>query len=219
MKIRAFTLAELLMSLTIIGVISALTIPVVFNTSDNKKFYAAYRKALAVGDEAIQVQIANGKFKQMGSRFNAEAGTANFKEFSNYFIKRKECFSGNNTQCWNPDGEKLYANSQPDSGALAFVDQAGMAWALYNNSENIILVDTNGNKKPNHYGKDRWYFVPVNKDGVREGSNGPNGKAVGLGVFYPFNDSSAINLADINSYSGAWCQHPPCKLKSALTEN
>ncbi len=218
MKTKAFTLAELLMSLTIIGVIAALTLPVVFTTSNNKKYYAGYRKALAIGNDAIQVQIASGKYKQMGGRFNSTAGPENFKEFSNYFLKRKECFSGNNSQCWNPDGEKLYSNSQPDSSALAFVDQSGMAWSLYNNSENIMLVDINGDKKPNEYGKDRWYFVPVNKDGLREGCYG-TGKAVGLSVYNSMNDGASASISDINSYSGAWCQHPPCKLKSALIEN
>lgn len=222
MKIKAFTLAELLVSLTIIGVIAALTTPVVITRSQEKEFFVAYRKAFAVGNEAMEYVIARGKYKELGARFDSSEGAAiqkeNFKEFSNFFLKRKECFDGNNSECWNPDGEKLYKNSQPSEGCLAFTDQSGMAWSLYSNSENITLVDTNGNKGPNHYGKDRWYFVPVNAEGVREGANGPNGKAVGLGVYYPPNDDGITNLYDITGYSASWCQYPPCKIKTALTE-
>ena len=50
-----FTLAELLLSLSIIGVISALSIPVVFNSSKGHANAAALKRAIATLDEAMDM--------------------------------------------------------------------------------------------------------------------------------------------------------------------
>ena len=47
-KIKAFTLAEVLLTLIIIGVISALTVPSLKNYSDETKYVAATQKAMSM---------------------------------------------------------------------------------------------------------------------------------------------------------------------------
>lgn len=59
----AFTLAELLMSLTIVGVISALTIPVIVNASYNRVYDAGLKKAIIVLDEALDMARLEPKFQ------------------------------------------------------------------------------------------------------------------------------------------------------------
>lgn len=217
---NAFTLAEVLICLTIIGIVASLTIPVVRNYGSEKQYYAGYKKALTIGTDALEYAIASGKYTPVSKKdddSNTASVTNNFKEFSNYFSKTKECFDGNNTGCWNANGEKL-SSTQPTSAELAFVDSSGFAWALYSNKQNIILVDINNSKSPNQYGKDRWYFVPVSSNGVREGADSTGARAVTLAPYYPLNDS-VTNLADITEANENWCQHPPCNLKSGLGQN
>ncbi len=212
---HAFTLAEVLIALTIIGVIAVMTIPNLVNSANDSEYFAGYKKALAIGSAAIEQQILDSKYTTIQARQDAN-NASNFKNFAKYFNVSKQCFNNNNNECWDATGEKLYANSQPTQASPAFIDSSGMAWSLYSPTENIILVDINAFKGPNHYGKDRWYFVPINKDGVREGTNGYNGDAVSMAPYNPSNDGTGGEAKDITSYSAAWCQHPPCKIRSGL---
>lgn len=214
----AFTLAEVLIALTIIGVIAVMTIPNLVNSANDAEYCAGYKKALSVGSAAIEQQILDNKYTTLQTRQEASNQATvmqNFKNFSTYFNVSKQCFNNNNGECWDATGEKLY-NSQPTASMLAFVDSSGMAWSLYANNENILLVDINGFKGPNHYGKDRWYFVPVTKDGVREATNGYNGEPVSLAPYNAIGDNAAGEVKDITSYQQQWCQHPPCKIRSCL---
>lgn len=75
----------------------------------------------------------------------------------------------------------------------AFVDSTGRVWALYFSSENIYLVDTNGDKKPNKFGKDRFVFFLGD-------SKGRINKGLATRVI-PANDQLIQNN---------WCNYPPC---------
>ena len=217
MKKFAFTLAEVLISLTIIGVIAAMTLPTVRQYGMEKQYYSAYKKAYTIGVDAIEYAIARGDYKPRTAKHDADGTTSaidNFKAFSKYFGITKKCFSANNSSCWEHNGEQLQKGGQPGSDELAFVDSAGFVWSLYFNKENIILVDTNGKKGPNRYGKDRWYFVPADKNGIREGNGA--GKTATLTPFYPYNEAGGFAISDITNKDTNWCNYPPCKIKTGL---
>ena len=57
-KKRAFTLAEVLLVLAIIGVIAAVTIPAIMQQSSEKKFSALAKKAYSTMQNAINLKIA-----------------------------------------------------------------------------------------------------------------------------------------------------------------
>ena len=61
-KILAFTLAEVLISLTILGVIAALTIPVIMNNSQQKANAIAYRRIITVLNETVERSVAETRF-------------------------------------------------------------------------------------------------------------------------------------------------------------
>ena len=42
--------------------------------------------------------------------------------------------------------------------SYAFVDMNGTAWYLYHNKEFSILIDVNGNRRPNQLVRDRFVF-------------------------------------------------------------
>ena len=55
---KAFTLAEVLITLLIIGIVAALTIPSVISNYQQQEFKTGLKKAVSVLNEAIQVNIA-----------------------------------------------------------------------------------------------------------------------------------------------------------------
>lgn len=59
---HAFTLAEVLIALTIIGVIAVMTIPNLVNSANDSEYFAGYKKALAIGSAAIEQQILDSKY-------------------------------------------------------------------------------------------------------------------------------------------------------------
>ena len=58
MKLKAFTLAEVLITLMIIGIVAALTIPSVISNYQQQEFKTGLKKAVSVLNEAIQTNIA-----------------------------------------------------------------------------------------------------------------------------------------------------------------
>lgn len=58
---KAFTLAEALMTLTIIGIIATITIPSVISNHKTLQYKTAYKKALKTINETISLNIAKGE--------------------------------------------------------------------------------------------------------------------------------------------------------------
>ena len=58
MKFRGFTLAEVLITLMIIGIVAALTIPSVISNAQQQEFKTGLKKAVSVLNAAIQANIA-----------------------------------------------------------------------------------------------------------------------------------------------------------------
>ena len=54
----AFTLAEVLITLGIIGVVAAMTMPTLINSTQGAQYKTAYKKALSVMSQAVVMNIA-----------------------------------------------------------------------------------------------------------------------------------------------------------------
>ena len=88
----------------------------------------------------------------------------------------KQCLSPTvqSDNCWDLSGEK-YDNASPYLQSHAFIDSSGMAWSTHysyvNNNSRLFFVDTNGFKKPNQFGKDRFafYIDKVDNTSLSEG--------------------------------------------------
>ena len=88
----------------------------------------------------------------------------NSKSNSFSFIKVAKDCGTNTADCWDMSGEKSWqgGGNFPTTNAPAFIDSSGIAWAKQRPDPTAeLLVDTNGNKKPNQYGKDRVILYPV----------------------------------------------------------
>lgn len=200
-----FTLAEVLIALVIIGVVAAITIPLLISNYQDQQFKTAYKKAFTVANNAYRMGIGNGgTFSELTAAQDGVTACANWQLFSNQFNKAKECTNSNNSECWAA-GE-MSASVTPYSDANAFIDNSGMAWTMRGPcvvgmaNVNEFMVDTNGNKPPNTYGKDRWgfnWFKDLGTTGIPDG------------VFVPSTDYTGTT-------SAVYCPTGPCYYKTWL---
>lgn len=160
-----FTLAEVLITLGIIGVIAGITIPVLMNNIQDQQFKVAYNKAYSAASQAWMNANTNGTIVPCSQWQDSGGITCNYDNFialKNEMKITKDC--GNVTSgCWNMSGEKAWqgGGDYPKTNAPSFIDASGTAWSKLLNSANAgeVLVDVNGNRAPNQYGRDRAVFV------------------------------------------------------------
>lgn len=168
-RFLGFTLAELLITLGVIGIVASLTIPALMNNYQDAQFKAAYKKAYTVASQALMKANADNELTSCVNWFDTQCNLDNFTAFKNKFSISKDCPTAPD-QCWNMSGEKTFIGNggYPLSDAPAFIDNSGFAWTkpgLAGWTGTEFMVDTNGNKPPNQYGKDRALFNLINVTG------------------------------------------------------
>ena len=198
--ILGFTLAEVMVVIAIVGAIAAMTIPDLINNIQTDQYKSAYKKAFADYSNALINANNDGVLLQMIAQDN-QNNITNFLAIKNYFTVIKDCSSSNNSNCW-ASGETY--NTTPNYNAYSFIDSQGRSWSTRLGIAgggwyvSIILVDTNGMKGPNQYGKDRFPLLFYDS----------NSLSVGMPVkIGPQNDFSAIDASYCPSggcYNTSW---------------
>lgn len=147
-KITAFTLAEMLLTLAIIGVVAALTIPTVKDHSDEVKYIAAAKKAfstISAATTAIEIQHGDGVFW----KFDDSKTIDWYKSAMNLVPPDPDKTSWERTNL-SGEGEGNFVVT------LAGAD--GMAWSIgtgdYPCGGGAAYVDINGPQPPNVIGLD-----------------------------------------------------------------
>lgn len=154
----AFTLAEVLITLGIIGVVAEMTIPTLMNNVTNQQLIVAWKKAYTTFSQA---------FMQSQTNYNIDlTNSVTFKNsLAQYFKVVRDCDAAG-TDCWHADGV-LKTLPLPDGTQINFWDLSfcpgfvtadGMKVVLYSDGVTVnkgwAMVDVNGDKKPNVAGKD-----------------------------------------------------------------
>lgn len=142
---------------------------------------------------------------------DVSANNIEWNLFKRYFKAQKSCDNNNCFDCWK-DEERICKNEcsplspegKPNASMYSFIDASGRSWSQYSSSENIYLVDTNGFKEPNKFGRDRWLFTFIGQDKNRS----VKGIPVGVGL--------RINR-DVTAPEWS-CAYPPCYFKKWLME-
>lgn len=167
-----FTLAEVLITLTIIGVVAAIVIPNINNSIQDIQYKAAYKKAYSAAYQSI---LLAGSKNLLVPAITADVTThiSNFQTFMDQFVVSRQCINNDNNLCWDTSGENYgevwgAGSTAPRIQSPAFTDSSGRAWTMAFNNDGYIFVDTNGSKKPNQWGKDRFafWFVDINGSGT-----------------------------------------------------
>ena len=173
MNKRGFTLAEVLVTLGIIGVVAAVTMPSLMGNSNSKQLQAQFNTAHSLLSQAVYT-VAGQKGPGLKGIYasytepNEEKGEAggykNTDEFKNLFFKQLKTdgkcnYNVNEIRNYNgtKSGNAVYIDrgtktpSQRLTNGMC-VDVNICAFAIN------ITVDINGTKKPNKLGHDIFFF-------------------------------------------------------------
>lgn len=177
-KINAFTLAEILITLSIIGVVAALTMPSLIQKHQEKNTVTALKKFYSTISQAYQMAVTeNGTPDNWGfTTDDSEKLLTNIQPYMKFTKictigdtchKGKITYKNGNKLGWspfNPGSKERYAAIIPDGTIIGTYVQSNDCSAQYGNGkllENVCgeyMADINGEKKPNTYGKDIFIF-------------------------------------------------------------
>lgn len=180
-KLKAFTLAEVLITLAIIGIVATITIPALMNNIQDAQLKTAWKKQYSVFSQATQSIINDNG----GSGFKNIAGLYSHHTIRDFYLDKlkyiKKCDDNDAYgNCWTPvdgtgygatkflSGTKVHTNNVPmgtgDAGAI-LVDGAFVLFAYQDNNCN------SGNSPASYEGITNacgWITIDVN------GAKGPN---------------------------------------------
>lgn len=181
-NLKAFTLAEVLTTLMIIGVIAAVTVPTLNQNIQSNEFVTGVLKADSALSQAVnRMKLDYGPIG-LGSKWNNE------DEIWNGFVKQlntvKVCPKNNNDDCFIPASKakglnksasghsnKPYALVTADGMSYTFargscLSQYGLSEEDFKNHIGRFIVDVNGLKGPNVFGRDIYWFSLVKGKGI-----------------------------------------------------
>lgn len=178
---KAFTLAETLITLMIIGVVAAITVPALNQSIKKNEYAAACMKTYSSLSQAVNRMKTEFGPVGFGKKWNDP------DEFWEAFAKQmntiKVCSKGHAQECIPiTTAKRLNGDKVMTIADYALITADGMSYnfatrksAGYNSQDfgvnetdaNIIgrfAVDVNGQKAPNQYGTDQFFFVLVKGD-------------------------------------------------------
>ncbi len=159
-----FTLSEVLITMSIIGVISALTVPTLVSNYQQKALAVKLRKVVReLVDAADMLMTEEGKTK-----FSATTGYSDLDTFVTTRLKTiKTCDSGSTSSCF---ASVNYRSISGTSASAAFAC-SGKSYVLADSAaiclskddtykpDVAVVVDVNGQKGPNMAGRDLFMFT------------------------------------------------------------
>ncbi len=159
----AYTLAETLLTLAIIGVIAALTIPTLRSNAEEKKFVSLTQKAFNTISEAtarVENKHGNSEFWVTNnlSAWYKEVMNIDIGAKADNSIESSDIAGGGPYRLWNAD---------------TLISADGMYWNFSTNANSPdFVVDVNGPQSPNIIGVDIHAFYLSDEGVVPQGAAG-----------------------------------------------
>lgn len=158
---KAFTLAEVLITLGIIGIVAAITIPILVSSYQEKVFVTQFQKVYSQLSQAYN----------MAAKDNGTADTWSSSQDAYNYLKP---YFNINEDCPNVVGcfPQVSYNDLKGSPAENPYNRVRYKFNLTNGVSMMfdgtvgIFVDTNGKNGPNQFGYDFFYLILNNKNGA-----------------------------------------------------
>ena len=181
-KIFAFSLAEVLVAMTIIGIVAALTVPTVFSNHQKRAYLVSIEKTYTDINQVMSLFIVTELVKDISRSYltvkksdpeEADLENSAGRFFTKYFNVAQVCGT-TLTPCFadsygNIDGNKT---SALDCSGYSVSLKNGTALCLEpptstggNFTPGQLFIDTNGNKDPNIGGRD-MFRLEIFNDGT-----------------------------------------------------
>ncbi len=174
---HAFTLAEVLVTLGIIGVVAAMTLPSVISSRHEKENVVRLEKFVSTLSQAINLYKAKEECLGNISDCLPFAEDSDCRTFSGIAAEMRIVDSvsreKNETRDWLPDKYYNYYGENPEEsgatsyfgiskkkfGDCAYLLQDGTTFSIDANPSSFnLIVDVNGPLKPNRVGRDIFFF-------------------------------------------------------------
>lgn len=203
---KAFTISEVLITLSIIGIIAVLTLPTLISISQKKTLEVQFKKAYSLIMNAHQNMLSDGilPYEDYVKSRSQEKATKQIEDFAKYFKDARICDNNYRTCTAGKSYKTLDGKSGAHIDADAFTQKTiilpnGMiVWTggtIY--CGNRYYVDINGNYKgPNKLGYDLFTFIITSDNKLQ-----------------PEKDSGSLNRCSFNqpahgiAYLGFGCAH------------
>lgn len=200
-KSKAFTLSEVLITITIIGVIASLTISALVNKINETKNLAALKKIYTVLNQVTMFVVLDKSSPNYWGldEYSHDASELAYSYYRPYFKVIREC--SNQAGCWKYPTKFLSGNiymrrEQFYQYMFTLVDGMNILMNIYpkeviasefgvnaQKDSVVFVVDVNGDAPPNQIGRDIFAFVLNGKEIVpsgRDNSYNCNRAASGL---------------------------------------
>lgn len=192
-KLFAFTLTEVLITLSIVGVVSAMTLPTLVTKHQKKVLVAQFQKTYSVLSQAFEsmmdeenvVRFEETQFYK--NCFNGDS-TAQCRAVVNNYIKRAKtddvdsaieynvlsCSTTDDPHSSSSDGHRYSGNctksdttnsSYTRGIVVSLPDGADLYVRSYNSGAGFFTIDVNGAQKPNTFGRD-VFILSVDNQGA-----------------------------------------------------
>ena len=160
-----FTLAEVLITLGIIGVVAAMTMPTLMNSTNGAQYRTAYKKALSVLSQAVVLNVALDDYDLSQTTANASGATNDASVYALFMNRMNVVKTGadaSDTDDWKAsnDAAVKFGKSANTNYTLFFND--GITFTFPNSvaactagnatvNEKLCygVIDVNGAKNPN----------------------------------------------------------------------
>jgi len=173
---KAFTLAEVLITLVIIGIVAAMTIPTLINNSNKQEYVSKLKKTYsALAQVTNQVVSEHGSPKNWVTSVDYVYGL-----YKSKLVNVKDC--GGNSGCFNQsikylngghfgnswNGASYHKKLILNDGTQLLIgggtsdfssDCSVLSLGKTQNICQVFYVDINGEKNPNQWGRDIFGFV------------------------------------------------------------
>ena len=202
-------MAEVLITLGIIGVVAAMTMPVLIGNYQRKALETSFKKSYSVISQAMLKLINDEGYVPKAANIDGYSGSMLIRK---YFIGVIDCFNkstGMSVNCvssqdfssWFDTFYKTY-NKKTLAGSAHWWFDDGMFVAAdgsfifvdNSNTENLLIgVDTNGAKAPNLLGHDVFLFELDAETGALRGYDGSNNRDDETSKYCDKNSTSGLN--------------------------
>ena len=174
---KGFTLSEVLITLGIIGVVAAMTMPVLIQQQQKLHYVIALKKAYSVWEQAFQRMQTEDEYyidNLYHTNFFSKIPTTNITDKNEYwknnlskYIQMVDFIPSNSSGTGitykrlsggvNVPSLTNFASIYTPDGMIYYI-------ALYSNSTSHVWIDVNADKAPNQWGRDMFRFS-INNDG------------------------------------------------------
>ncbi len=168
---KAFTLAEVLVTLTIIGVASALTVPTLHKKYQQVQYASAFKQGYSLLAQAAKSYLAeNETFYPTGQlNYGGRPWIDDFNKYVKSTYVKKVGYQGSGYTSYNGKSTAVWDNGGPvyqlPTGSTVHV-------TCWYGEATVLYLDLNGASKPNRLGYDVFIFSLDDEKGLIPNSSG-----------------------------------------------